>query len=144
MIAPFPCISCLCGSGAGTRRSRRHEHAAAVQAAVPQVGECRVDFLEAVLACLELDLASRGQGHELRQFGEAAHETADHTDLARDDLDGGEVNAAAVPDHEVRTSHFEHRRPLHRRTLLTDEVEHGLHAFAARELAYVSVSYTHL
>src|SRR5664280_294654 len=137
MLTPCLMRPLLCRFGAARPRSRRYEDAAAVQAAVPQLGERYIDLLEAVLARLELDFALRGQGHELHQLGEAAHEATDHADLARDDLDGGKVDAAAVADHEVGTANGQHRRSLCGRAELADEVEHDLDASPARELAHL-------
>lgn len=108
--------------------------AATAGASVLRIGDRGVDVVQGVGLGVQGDEAPLREVHQFHEVVVGADEVADHVDLAGDDLDGVEVERAAVADDEVRPAVGEQRRRLLLRPGLADEVEDDLRA-AVRDLA---------
>src|SRR5882757_7449984 len=78
-----------------------HEDRAPAYLAVVEVVEGLLEVGERVGGGVQGDLPAGGQHHQLGEVVVAAHQVADEVDLGRDDVDGGYVDRAAVPDDVV-------------------------------------------
>src|SRR6266508_6038521 len=110
------------------------EDAAALEAAAVQVVHGVVDRVQRVDAGVQLHLALGGEDHQLGQVVVGADQVADHVPLGGDDVDGRDVDGAAVADDVVRAGPAGHVPPVDLRAPLADEVDHDLGALAAGQL----------
>src|SRR6266508_5180566 len=110
------------------------EDAAALEAAAVQVVHGVVDRVERADAGVQLHLALGGEDHQLGQVVVGADQVADHVPLGGDDVDGRDVDGAAVADDVVRVGPAGHVPPVDLRAPLADEVDHDLGALAAGQL----------
>src|SRR4029079_15106317 len=93
-----------------------------------------LEFLQRVLARVQLHLALCGEHHQLLQVVVRADQVADEIDLGGDDVDRRNVDVLAVTDDEVVPGATKHGDTLFGRTSLADEIEHRLGAVATREV----------
>src|SRR4029077_13768317 len=114
--------------------SSGNQNGAAAHPARVEIVNGPLEFLQRVLAGMQLHLALRGQYHQLRQVVVRADQVADEVDLGGDDVDGGDVDVLAVSDDEVVPGATQHGDTLFGRTALADEIEHGLGAVATGEV----------
>src|SRR4029450_13431203 len=92
-----PLLPGCCGSLAGDK-----DGAGTWKSSVVQVVEGVVGRLQRVGPGVEGDLVLGGQGHQLGQVVIGPDGGADGVALGGDDLDGRDLDLAAVADHEVR------------------------------------------
>src|SRR6476659_1907074 len=117
--------------------SSGNQDGAAAHPARVEIVNRPLEFLQRVLAGVQLDLALCGEHHQLLQVVVGADQVADEVDLGGDDVDGGDVDVLSVSDDEVVPGAAQHGDTLFGRPALADEIEDGLGAVAAGEVQYL-------
>lgn len=86
---------------------------------------------------MQVDRSPGGQCHQVAQVVVGTDEVADEVDLGGDHVDRGHIDVLAVAHHVVVTGPAQHGDPLAGRASFTDEVDHGLGAVSAGEVAHL-------
>ena len=89
-----------------------------------------VDSVERVRPRVELHFALRGQHHQLGEVVVTADQIANDASLAGDDVDGRDVDRAAVPDDEVGAGPSRQVPAQRLRPLLRNKIENDIGALA--------------
>src|SRR3954447_8690284 len=123
----------MCGLSLG---GGRDEDAPPLEPSPVEVGHRVVDGVERIRGRVQRDLALRGQRHQVLQVDVGPDEVPDEGDLARDDVDRGDVDVLAVADDVVEAAVLDHRHAVLDGALLAHEVDDRLGAHAVGELLH--------